>query len=269
LSLWDTGAVRSRAVLTDEVCRRLTAVGCVAAAEEAAELVERAPDAAGLERWVRRREEGEPLAWITGGQEFCGRRLRVDPGVYVPRRQTEALARRAAGALAAGDGWAADLCTGSGAVAAHLLAAVPGAVVIGTDIDRLAAACARRNGVRAVVGDGGAPLASGVFDVVTAVAPYVPSGAMHLLPRDVRRFEPRRALDGGIDGLAVVRTVVAGAVRLLRPEGWLFLEVGADQDHALEPELSEAGLDLTQRWWDEDGDLRGVAARHSGVVSVR
>lgn len=257
--------VRSRAAVTDEVTRRLVAAGCVAAAEEAAELVERAPDAAGLERWVRRREEGEPLAWITGGQEFCGQWLRVDPGVYVPRRQTEDLARRAAAVLAASDGSAADLCTGSGAVAAHLMAAVPGATVVGTDVDARAAVCARRNGVRAVVGEAGRPLASHAFDVVTAVAPYVPTGALHLLPRDVRRFEPRRALDGGADGLAVVRSIVSSAARLLRPGGWLFLEVGADQDRVLEPELAGAGLDLTRRWRDEDGDLRGVAACATGA----
>ena len=179
-----------------DVVARLRAAGCVAAEEEAGILVAETNDAATLEGWVARRERGEPLAWITGTTRFAGATLRVAPGVYVPRPQSEELARRAAAFLPPG-GRAADLCTGSGAIAAHLLAAVAGARIVGVDIDPRAAACARSNGVLSVIGDLGAPLDTAAYDVVTAVAPYVPGDELHFLPSDVRSFEPRRALDGG------------------------------------------------------------------------
>jgi release factor glutamine methyltransferase len=255
------GGGRARVSERAAVTERLEAAGCVAAGEEAAELVAAAPDAATLEAWVRRREQGEPLAWITGTLWFCGRPVRVDPGVYVPRYQTEELATRAAARLPPG-GQAADLCTGAGAVAAHLAAEVPGADVVGVDLDPRAAASARRNRVAAVVGDvRHLPLRPGAFDLVTAVAPYVPTGALRLLPADVQRYEPRRALDGGTDGRDLVRRVVEATARLLRPGGWLLVEVGGDQDAALAPTLAGAGFGPGEPWHDEDGDLRGVASR--------
>ncbi|HET9076669.1 MAG TPA: methyltransferase domain-containing protein [Acidimicrobiales bacterium] len=251
---------------------RLGAAGCVAATEEAEELVGRAPDRATVEAWTARRAEGEPLAWIVGALEFCGRDIAATAGVYVPRPQTEQLAIRAAGRLPPG-GRAADLCSGTGAVAAHLRAAVAGARVVATDIDPRAAACARRNGVAALVTDVGAGLRAGVFDVVTAVAPYVPTAGLGFLPSDVQRYEPRLALDGGPDGLDVVRRVVAAASRLLRPGGWLLIELGADQDASLGPALASGGFVSTRTWHDEEGDLRGLATqrapgRDGGVLAT-
>jgi release factor glutamine methyltransferase len=246
----------------ERVAQRLTAAGCVAARAEAEELVDAAPDEASLEPLVARRERGEPLAWIVGTMSFCGRALHVDPGVYVPRTQSEDLARRAAALLAGSvDGRAVDLCTGTGAIAAHLMAEAPAAVVIGVDIDPVATACARRNGVRAVEGDLDTTLRSAEFDIVTAVPPYVPTPEMRLLPVDVRRYEPRLALDGGGDGLDVVRKVVWGAARLLRPGGWLLTEIGGEQDRALAPTLAAAGFSSVATWSDDDGELRGLAAR--------
>jgi release factor glutamine methyltransferase len=245
----------------DAVVARLEAAGCVAADEEAADYVALAPDDATLEAWLRRREAGEPSAWITGTMLFCGRPLRVDRGVFVPRDQTEELARRAEALLPDG-GRALDLCTGAGAVAAHLRAVRPGAILIGTDVDHRAAANAGRNGVPAVVSDLDAALRPATtFDVVTAVAPYVPTGDLHLLPVDVQRHEPGVALDGGADGLDVVRRVVAVARRRLRPGGWLLVEIGGTQDEALTPDLRRAGFADVTTWRDEDGDLRGLAAR--------
>jgi release factor glutamine methyltransferase len=243
------------------VADRLAAAGCVDAEAEAAELVAGAPDDETLEAWLRRREDGEPLAWITGAITFCGRALRIEPGVYVPRHQTEELARRSASVLPTG-GRALDLCTGAGAVAAHLRAEDRSATVIGVDVDVRAAGCARHNGVPVVVAD----LAETVhghasFDVVTAVAPYVPTSAMRLLPSDVQRHEPRLALDGGADGLDVVRRVVDAAVRLLRPGGWLLVEVGGDEDDALTPMLRSRGFVAVTPWRDDEGDLRGIAAQ--------
>jgi release factor glutamine methyltransferase len=249
------------------VSERLAAAGCVFPDDEAEVLVGSARDADDLERSIRRREAGEPLAWITGNAAFCGATVHVEPGVYVPRAQTEELARRAAAALlVSATRRAADLCTGSGAVATHMLASVPDASVVGVDIDSAAAACAHHNGVPSVVGDLGAPLRPGWFDVVTAVAPYVPTGEVDLLPSEARSFEPRKALDGGSDGLDVVRGVVAAAGRLLRAQGWLFTEIGGAQDVALTQLLEASGFDAVTVWFDEDGDLRGIAAQSLGSM---
>jgi release factor glutamine methyltransferase len=130
------------------------------------------------------------------------------------------------------------------------------------DLDAQAVACAASNGVRALVGDIDLSLGPDhSFDVVTAVPPYVPTGELRLLPADVQRYEPRVALDGGADGLEVVRRVVSAARRLLAPGGWLLVEVGGNQDEALAPDLAAAGFGDVESWWDEDGDLRGVVAQ--------
>ena len=245
----------------EAVLSRLAGAGCIAAEEEAAELIAAAPDGATLAEWLCRREQGEPPSWITGTMQFCGRTLHMEPGVYVPRIQSEELANRAA-TLLPDNGWAVDLCTGAGAIAAHLKAQVPTSTVIGVDIDLRAAGCARRNGVPTVVADLAAPLRNTRrFDVVTAVAPYVPTGAIRLLPPDVQRYEPQTALDGGSDGLDLVRRAIAVAGRLLLPGGWLLIEVGGDQDEALAPALATSGFDLVSPWREDDGDLRGIAAQ--------
>jgi release factor glutamine methyltransferase len=233
----------------------------VAAGDEAAELLSAAPDAATLEAWVARRERGEPLAWITGYQLFCGQRIRIDPGVYVPRPQSEELARRAAAVLLAQGGPALDLCTGSGAIARHLMAAAPAATVVAADIDRGAVICARSNGVRVVQSDLADAFGGGQAVVVTAIAPYVPTTALALLPSDVRDYEPALALDGGPDGLEVVRRIAAGARRVLRPGGWLFLELGGDQGPLVASFLTGSGWTSVSTWTDEEGDPRGLSAR--------
>lgn len=253
----------SEAALRNAVVGRLAAAGCVAADEEADELLLWASDHGTLEGWLERRQRGEPLAWITGTAGFCGQDLHVAPGLYVPRPQSEELARRAAAVLPA-HGRALDLCTGVGAIAAHLATDVPTAEVFGVDIDLGAAVCARRNGVRVFVADIDGALRVGgdtLFDVVTAVAPYVPTDALRLLPADVQRYEPRAALDGGVDGLDLVRRVVTAAGSLLCHGGWLLVEVGGAQDDALAPALFAGGFGESQRWCDEDGELRGVMAR--------
>ena len=247
-----------------DVIARLRDAGCVAAEREASELAAAATNDGVLESWVRRRERGEPLAWITGTTVFCGRRIFVDPGVYVPRPQSERLARRAAGLLPATT-WpatssAVDLCTGAGAIAMHLAAERPQATVVGVDIEAHAVRCARRNGVVTVRADVEAPLRDAAFDLVTAVAPYVPTSELRLLPEDVRRYEPRLALDGGDDGLRVLRRIVRSAARLLRSGGWLLVELGGQQDGALGPVLRENGFAHDAPWFDDDGDLRGLAA---------
>ncbi len=246
--------------LADEVYARLVHAGCVAADEEASDLLAAAPDEATLAKWVTRREHGEPLAWILGRIDFCGLSILVDEGLYVPRLQSEELARRAAECLPQ-DGHAVDLCTGVGAIAAYLGQIAPNATVVGTDLNLSAVCCASRNGVRAVVSELGSSLRSGVFDVVSVVAPYVPTGELHLLPADVQRFEPTLALDGGVDGLTQLRRSVFDAQRLLRAGGWFLAEVGGAQDRMLEPVLRSAGFGSFSSWHDEDGDLRGICAQ--------
>lgn len=121
---------------------------------------------------------------------------------------------------------------------------------------------ARRNGVCVLVGDLDLPLRPDrTFDVVTAVPPYVPTGDLRFLPADVKRFEPRAALDGGADGLDVARRVVAAAGRLLHPGGWLLMELGGEQDELLATDLASSGFGDVEPWRDHDGDLRGMAAR--------
>jgi release factor glutamine methyltransferase len=251
------------------VARTLEDAGCVAADEEADELIEAAGgDTGRLEQLVARRTDGEPLAWVTGLTTFCGLRVRVDPGVYVPRWQTEPLAEAAAGALPE-QGVAVDLCTGAGVIAMVLQQRVPNATVIATELDSVAAACARTNGVDVRLGHLDDPLPPellGRVDVITAVAPYVPSNAIHLLPRDVQRHEPRASLDGGHLGLDHVGQIIPRAHRWLRVGGWLFLEIGGEQASPIMDLLETNGFGEVALLRDEEDDLRGVRAQRQGGV---
>jgi release factor glutamine methyltransferase len=248
----------------DGLTEVLEASGFVAAREDAEDLLARAAgDQRLLHELVARRLTGEPLAWITGSVSFCGIDISIDPGVYVPRWQTEPLAHRAVAHLPA-DGTAIDVCTGSGAIAKVLMAARPSARVLATEIDAVAVACARRNGIDVYHGDLFAPLpkdVEGRVDVVVAVVPYVPTAALRLLPSDTFRFESPRAYDGGADGLAVLRRVVAGSTDLLRQGGHLLLEVGGDEADALGPSLRASGLHAVEVLRDEEDDVRGIDAR--------
>ncbi len=135
---------------------------------------------------------------------------------------------------------------------------------MGTDVDPVAVRCARRNGVEVREGDLFQPLPgelAGHVDVVTAVAPYVPTSALGLLPPDTLAHEPSGALDGGQDGLAVIRRIAAEAPRWLRPGGWLVLELGLDQATAVATLLSSAGWQEVSPVVDPDGDACGIAVR--------
>jgi len=251
-----------------EATRRLAAAGCVAPREEAEEIVAAARgDHDVMWGLVERRTGGEPLAWITGTVVFCGCPVTILPGVYVPRWQSEPLARRAA-ALLTGDGRAIDLGTGSGAIARVLLDRHPGASVLGTELEPVAVRCAQRNGVTVVQGDlfGGVPASwRSTVDVAVGVLPYVPTDQLAYLPRDVRAFEPVFALDGGPDGLTPVRRAVAEAYQWLRPGGHLLLEVGGDQPDAIVSDLEAAGFDAIGVIGDVDGDPRGIEAMATSV----
>jgi release factor glutamine methyltransferase len=230
--------------------RELAAAGCVSAAAEAAWLLEEAPDGEALRAMVARRVAGEPLQYVIGWAPFGRLRLRVGPGVFVPRPETEGLADRAAAYLRGRpEPIAVDLCAGSGAIACFLAAEVPGARVLATELDPGALAWAGQNAARhrveLLAGDLDEPLPAelaGRVDVLCANVPYVPSAAIATLPRDVRDHEPRLALDGGPDGLDVLRRLAPRAGRWLARGGRLLCEIGEDQAEAAAALLAGAGL---------------------------
>jgi release factor glutamine methyltransferase len=224
---------------------------------------------------VKRRRTFEPIAYIVGEREFYGRKFRVDRRVLVPRPDTEvlvevALARTRHVSMSMR---ALDLCTGSGCVAVTLARERPTAAVYATDASADALAVARENALRLgayntvwTLGD----LFDAVsppparFDLVTANAPYIPASEIESLQIDVRRHEPRVALDGGPDGLDVVRRIAAGAPAHLAPDGVLALEVGAGQAPAVVELLRRAGFAeiVTNR------DYGGIERVVSGVLQT-
>src|SRR4051812_5143027 len=230
----------------DTVERRLRAAGCVFAADEARLLLAAAGTPAELAELVGRRVAGEPLEHLLGWAEFCGLRIAVGPGVFVPRRRTELLVRLAAARVRPGD-VVVDLCCGSGAVAAALAAAVPGLEVHAADVDPVAAGLARRNLATGTVHEGdlfdALPVAlRGRVAVLTANAPYVPTGAIGTMPPEARDHEPRIALDGGPDGVDLHRRIAAGAPAWLAPGGALLIETSEGQAPATGAAMTGAGL---------------------------
>lgn len=255
----------------ERLVARLRAAGCVFAEDEAALLAEAATDAAGLDALATRRETGEPLEQLVGWVEFCGLRLAVAPGVFVPRQRTALLVHEAVALLEPGD-VVVDLGCGVGAIAAAVRALVPGVEVYAVDVDPAAVACARRNlpPERVLEGDLYAPLPAGLrgrVAMVVANAPYVPTEAIALMPREARDHEHRVALDGGPDGLDVQRRVVAGARPWLRSGGHVLVETGRSQLTRTEAALREAGFEVSVRADDETGGLvaRGSAYPNDGM----
>ncbi|HEX7739551.1 MAG TPA: putative protein N(5)-glutamine methyltransferase [Marmoricola sp.] len=213
-----------------DVVAELRAAGCVFAEEEAALLVASA-DPADLSALVRRRCAGEPLEHLLGFVEFCGRRYRVSPGVFVPR-QRSALLVETAGRI--GGAVVLDLCCGCGALGLAVRAQLGAGIrLVATDLDPLAVADARANGVtEAYVGDLFAPLPRdlrGTVDLLIANTPYVPSEAIAAMPPEAREHEPRTALDGGPEGIRVQRRVLAEASDWLAPDGVLLTETSTSQ----------------------------------------
>jgi release factor glutamine methyltransferase len=241
----------------------LSRAGFIAASEEADELLAAAAgDVDRLDSLVARRLTGEPLAWITGRVSFCSVDIGVDPGVYVPRWQSEPLALRAVERLPEG-GIAVDLCTGSGALAKTLITHRPGARVVASDIDERAVACATANGVEVYAGDLFTPFPSalqGSVDVVMGVVPYVPTPDLPLLQRDTFTFESPLSYDGGPDGTDILRRVMAESPRFLRRGGALLLELGGEQADALGGDLARLGYVDVSVLIDDDGDVRGIEA---------
>jgi len=257
-----------------EVVALLRAAGCVFAEDEADLLLAAARTPAELADMVDRRVQGLPLEQILGWAEFCGLRIVVAPGVFVPRRRTELLVAQAI-ALAPDAAVVVDLCCGSGAVGAALLAALDGAEVHAADIDPAAVRCARRNvvGPRGHVyeGDLDAPLPvelHGRVDLLVANAPYVPTDEIRLMPPEARLHEPQTALDGGADGLDLHRRVAEAAPRWLAPGGHVLIETSARQAPRTARLLSDVGLVAQVVTDDELDGTVVVATWASGVTSA-
>ena len=230
------------------IVTRLRAAGCVFAENEARLLVGAARTPEDLAAMVDRRVVGLPLEHVLGWAEFCGLRIAVEPGVFVPRRRTEFLVSQAA-ALARPPTVVVDLCCGSGAVGAALVTALDRVELHAADIDPAAVRCARRNiaaGGQVYEGDLYDPLPAGLrgrVDVLVANVPYVPTMEIGLLPPEARLHEPWVALDGGAeDGLDVLRRVTATASLWLAPGGHLLVETSRHQAPTALEILARDGL---------------------------
>ncbi|MDT7581391.1 MAG: release factor glutamine methyltransferase [Pseudonocardiales bacterium] len=229
-----------------DVAAVLRRAGCVFAEDEARLLVDAASSPAELATLVDRRVAGEPLEHLLGWVEFCGLRVAVGPGVFVPRRRTELIVDLAVPLLRPG-AVVVELCCGAAAIATALGAAVPGLALHAVDVDPAAVRCARRNlvGGHVYEGDLDAPLPAalrGRVDVVVANAPYVPTDAIALMPPEARDHEPTVALDGGVEGLDVQGRVAAAAPRWLAPGGSLLIETSVRQAPLTAAAVTAAGL---------------------------
>ncbi len=252
------------------IVSRLRAAGCVFAEDEARLLRSTARTPAELDAMVDQRVAGLPLEQVLGWAEFCGLRITVAPGVFVPRRRTEFLARQAAVLAQAGD-VIVDLCCGAGAIGAALAAAVDRAEVHAADIDPAAVRCAGQNlsGPRCHVyqGDLYEPLPAALrarVAVLVANVPYVPTQEIEFLPPEARAHEPRTALDGGTDGLEVLHRVTAGASEWLAPGGYLLIETSERQAPSAQAAFVASGL--TARVARSEGlTATVVIGRHVGA----
>jgi release factor glutamine methyltransferase len=239
---------------TDQaVIARLRAAGCVFAEEEAAILASSAWTAAELDAMVARRADGEPLEQVVGWAEFSGLRVFVDPDVFVPRRRSEFLVSVAVGFAqkhgASGPPVIVDLCCGTGALGLAVAAGAGFSELHAADLDPAAVACARRN----VEPAGGHVYASDLFaalpdslrgriGVLICNAPYVPTAEIVFMPTEAREHEALMALDGGTDGLAILKRVAADAGAWLAPGGVLLVETSERQAPSMAAAMTADGL---------------------------
>jgi release factor glutamine methyltransferase len=284
---------------TASAAARLRSAGCVWAEDEAALLAAAAGTAAELDAMVARRAAGEPLEQVVGWAEFCGRRIFVDPGVFVPRRRSEYLVTvairlaRQRELTTPGPPVIADLCCGTGALglaAASGLGATsgPGASGLGgpdrigppelhaADLDPAAVACARRNvepaGGHVYAGDLFTALPGSLHGRVTVLicnAPYVPTAEIAFLPAEAREHEAALALDGGTDGLAVLRRLAAGAADWLALDGGVLVETSEHQAPAMAAAMTAGGLLAGVHQDDESGGCVVTGVRAASVGPSR
>jgi release factor glutamine methyltransferase len=229
--------------------------GCVFAEDEAELLISAALTPGELHDMVQQRVSGQPLEYVLGWAEFCGLRIAVEPGVFRPRPRTEFLVGEAITLARGTDGSAGqptvvvDLCCGSGALGVALAAALPEVDLHAVDLDPAAVRCARRNvaaaGGQVYEGDLYEPLPTTLLrrvDLLVANAPYVPREEIELMPPEARLHEALMSLDGGADGLDILRRVITSAPAWLAPRGHLLVESSKRQAPQLVETLAGAGL---------------------------
>lgn len=231
------------------IVARLRAAGCVFAEDEERLLRSAARTPEELTRMVEQRAAGAPIEHVLGWAQFCGLRIGLEPGVFVPRHRTEHLVRQAVALAPGGPFVAVDMCCGSGALGAALAAALDGVELHAVDIDPVAVRCARRNlasaGAKVYQGDLFEPLPvtlHGRVRLLIANVPYVPTAEIGLLPSEARVHEPSVALDGGADGLDVLRRVASAAPRWLSTGGYLLIETSSRQAPLAADAMAASGL---------------------------
>lgn len=226
----------------------------------------------GFRQLIQRRAAGTPVAYLVGVKDFYLLPFEVTPDVLIPRPSTESLVAAALDRLKPmAEPRVLDLCTGSGCVAVSIAHRNPNAKVTAVDLSSPALAVARRNAerhgvttrVEFVEGDLYAPLAAGAkFDMIVSNPPYVSTGDWERLSPDVRDHEPRLALDGGVNGLAVIDRLIALAPERLNARGWLIFEIGVGQDAAARQHVEAIGsFELETTIVDGDGIRRIVVGR--------
>ena len=238
-----------------------------------------APDGfpAAFESVVSRRERREPMSAITRRREFWGLEFEVGPEVLAPRPETEIIVEEALARLGRanrGDDarfLVVDVGTGSGCLAVCLARELAAASVIATDVSAAALSIAARNAQRHGVGDRIEFRHTSLVDGVSGPAalivsnpPYIPAGDIAGLPPEVRVWEPLQALDGGLDGLAVIRALVEAAPRVLAPGGWFIMEFGYGQRAGVEGLMRGSPLELVRIMKDLGDTPRTLVARAPG-----
>ncbi len=233
-------------------------------------------------RVLDRRCRREPLQYIFGRVEFWSREFAVSPDVLVPRPETEFLLEHALSTIRTAGGPpgpALDLCTGSGIIAV-ILALELNRPVLAVDCSAAALDVARRNVERHGVADRVMPLCADLFsafpprpcfDLVVSNPPYIADQELETLEPEVRQWEPRLALAGGPDGLAIIRRIAAGCTVHLRPGGWLFMEIGHDQGQAVLSLFTSPryGFEEVAVLPDLAGRPRVLQARRKGGTTLR
>lgn len=202
-----------------------------------------------LAHLVERRANREPIQYILGTEEFMGMTFRVSPAVLIPRLDTEVLVHQARVRLS-GRAHIADIGTGSGAIAVAMAALFPDATVVAVDISDQALSVARANAIDHAVadrvafrqGDLLAPIAGEQFDAILSNPPYISEGDLGDLMPEVSNWEPHLALSPGPDGLLMYRRLAADAPALLKPGGFLAVEVGIGQAQPVKAIFEQAGL---------------------------
>jgi release factor glutamine methyltransferase len=254
-------------ITVTDLVARLRAAGCVFAEEEAALLRAEARTDAELDALVARCVAGEPLEQVLGWAEFYGLRVRLEPGVFVPRRRTELVVTVAVRLLPRDRlPVVVDLCCGTGAIGLAVAAGVPELELHAADLDPAAVRCAQRN--LASTGqvhqgdlfDALPDCLRGRVDVLAVNTPYVPTDAIASMPPEARDHEARTALDGGPDGLALARRVAAEAAAWLVEGGSVVVETSEQQAPVLAGVFTGHGL-TARVVTDDDVDATVVVGR--------